>query len=68
MIHIVPSRFPEINRASPQCDPENPETVSGPPPPGFRRGFPQGLIGHLPPDRGVRHHPEHPTQPDMGGA
>ena len=31
MIHIVPSRFPEINRASPHYDPENPETVSGPP-------------------------------------
>ena len=31
MIHIVPSRYPKINRASPHYDPENPETVSGPP-------------------------------------
>ena len=30
MIHILPNRRPEINRASPQHDPENPETVSGP--------------------------------------
>jgi len=31
MIYIVPSRFPEINRASPHYNPENPETASGPP-------------------------------------
>lgn len=31
MIHIVPSRFPEINRASPHYNPENPENVSGRP-------------------------------------
>ena len=29
MIDIVPTTLPGLNRASPQYDPENPETVSG---------------------------------------
>lgn len=31
MVHIVPSRCLEINQASPQYNPENPEAASGPP-------------------------------------